>query len=301
MQDRSHLLTELRNPDSEFLDALPVEEQVKLMHRQDLQAVEAVGKVGDDLARAVRLVTSRLAGGGRLIYVGAGTSGRLGILDASEIPPTFRADPELVQGVIAGGPPAILRAQEGAEDDGEQAARDLQARNLSDKDVVFGITAGGTTPYVHGALNYARSIGCATIFLSCVQPIPGEPAADVVIRPLTGPEIITGSTRLKAGTATKLILNTVSTLAMVGLGKTYGNWMVDVQATNAKLRDRAARIVMALAGVDRATAETLLARAGGHAKVAIVMSRLGVDSDAARARLAEHGGRLRDTLGDRAP
>lgn len=297
MQDRSGLLTELRNPDSELLDAMPVEEQVKLMHRQDLQAVEAVGKVGDAVAAAVKLVTARLAAGGRLFYTGAGTSGRLGILDASEIPPTFRADPELVQGIIAGGMQAIFRAQEGAEDDAVQGGKDLEARGVTGKDVVFGITAGGTTPYVHGALRHARSIGAGTIFLSCVQPVADEPEVDVVIRPLTGPEVVTGSTRLKAGTATKLVLNTVTTLAMVGLGKTYGNWMVDVQASNEKLRDRAARIVSSLAGVNRGTAESLLAKAGGHAKVAIVISKLGVDADTARAKLAEHGGRLRGAIG----
>jgi N-acetylmuramic acid 6-phosphate etherase len=293
MQDRSGLLTELRNPASERLDQVSVEEQVNIMQQQDLQAVAAVGEVTAAIAAAVRLVTDRLRNGGRLFYVGAGTSGRLGILDASEIPPTFRAPPELVQGVIAGGTPAIFAAQEGAEDSADGGAADLRQRQVGAKDVVFGIAAGGTTPYVHGALRYAKSVGAGTIFLSCVQHFPGETEVDVVIRPLTGPEVVTGSTRLKAGTATKLVLNRVTTLAMVGLGKTYGNWMVDVQATNAKLRDRAARIVQTLTGTSRPEAEKLLESAGGHAKTAIAMHKLGVDREKANEALARVGGSLR--------
>lgn len=293
MQDRSGFLTEMRNPASEHLDSLSVVDQVKLMHEQDLQATQAVGLVGDSVAAAVKLVTERMKRGGRLFYVGAGTSGRLGVLDASEIPPTFRAPPEWVQGVIAGGIPAIFKAQEGAEDDAGGGERDLREREVGEKDVVFGITAGGTTPYVHGALRYAKSVGAGTIFLSCVQHFAGETEVDVVIRPLTGPEVVTGSTRLKAGTATKLVLNAVTTLTMVGLGKTYGNWMVDVNASNAKLRDRAARIVQSLTGKSRAEAEGLLAAAGGHAKVAIAMSKLGVDAAAANAALNAAGGSLR--------
>jgi len=293
MQDRSNFLTELPNPASEFLDSLSVEDQVKLMHQQDLQAANAVGEVGPAIAAAVKIVTERLRLGGRLLYVGAGTSGRLGVLDASEIPPTFRADPELVQGIIAGGIPAIFKAQEGAEDDASGGERDLVAKNLTSKDVVFGITAGGSTPYVHGALRYAKTVGSATIFLSCVAHSPGETEVDVVIRPLTGPEIVTGSTRLKAGTATKLVLNTVTTLAMVGLGKTYGNWMVDVQASNAKLRDRAARIVQTLTATTRPRAEELLALAGGHAKVAITMHKLNATAETAKVALGAAGGSLR--------
>lgn len=295
--DRSHLLTEQRLPASENLDAMTVEDQVRLFHEQDRAAVEAVGKCAPDIAAAVRLVTARLGGekgaGGRLFYAGAGTSGRLGILDASEIPPTFRADPTLVQGIIAGGLEAVFRAQEGAEDDAAAGARALDKRGVGPADVVCGIASGGTTPFVWGALRRARELGAGTLFLSCVQPVPGEPEVDVVVRPLTGPEIVAGSTRLKAGTATKLILNTLSTLTMVGLGKTYGNRMVDLRASNAKLRDRAIRLIADLTGQPLPQAETLLDRADGHVKTAVAMAWLGVDEPAARAALAAAGGRLR--------
>ncbi|HZN67635.1 MAG TPA: N-acetylmuramic acid 6-phosphate etherase, partial [Tepidisphaeraceae bacterium] len=229
MQDRSHLLTELRLPESMDLDAMGVEDAVALMNRQDAAAVAAVAAERDNVARAVRLVADALAGGGRLIYFGAGTSGRLGVLDAAECPPTFRTNPELVQGVIAGGEAAMFRAQEGAEDKAEGGAAAVDAKNVGPRDVVMGIAAGGTTPFVHGALRRAAERGAKTVFLSCVQAVEGEPEVDVVIRPLTGPEVVTGSTRLKAGTATKLVLNTVSTLAMVQLGKVYGNLMVDLR------------------------------------------------------------------------
>lgn len=291
--DRSKFLTEMRLPDSERLDEMSVEEQVALFHAQDKVAVDAVGKCGPAIAAAVRLVTDRLRNGGRLFYAGAGTSGRLGILDASEIPPTFRADPELVQGIIAGGTEAIFRAQEGAEDSEEGGARALDERKVGAKDVVFGIAAGGTTPFVHGALRRAKKLGAATVFLSCVHPFPGETEVDVVIRPLTGPEIVTGSTRLKAGTATKLALNAVTTLTMVALGKTYGNRMVDLKASNSKLVDRAIRLISDLTALPRDAAHDLLTRAEGHVKLALVMHARNVTPDEARELLAQAHGSLR--------
>jgi N-acetylmuramic acid 6-phosphate etherase len=298
MQDRSHLLTEQRLPESMQLDAMGVEEAVALINAQDAAAVAAVGAERANIAKAVALVAEALRAGGRLIYFGAGTSGRLGVLDAAECPPTFRTDPELVQGVIAGGEAAMFRAQEGAEDRAEDGAAAVDARNVGPSDVVMGIAAGGTTPFVHGALRRAAELGAKTIFLSCVQPVSGEPRVDVVIRPLTGPEVITGSTRLKAGTATKLVLNTISTLAMVRLGKVYGNLMVDLRATNQKLWDRGARIVGTVTGLGREDSMQLLRRADGHVKAAIVMHRRKIDLPEARRLLESNGGKLRAALGE---
>ncbi len=271
MNDRSKLLTELRNPDSTNLDALSVADAVELMHRQDLIAVEAVGKEKKSIASAVEIVAGQLRQGGRLLYFGAGTSGRLGVLDASECPPTFRADPETVQGVIAGGMEAMFKAKEGAEDSADGGAADVDSKHVTAKDVVMGIAAGGTTPYVHGALKRAKELGAKTIFLSCVQPVPNEPPVDVVIRPLTGPEVVTGSTRMKAGTATKLVLNAISTLAMVQLGKVYGNLMVDLKCSNSKLWDRGARIISTVTGIEKEPAMDVLKRSEGWVKAAIVM------------------------------
>jgi N-acetylmuramic acid 6-phosphate etherase len=297
MNDRSKLLTELRNPDSMNLDALSIPEAVELLHRQDLAALEAVGKEKAAITRAVELVTQQLRQGGRLIYFGAGTSGRLGVLDASECPPTFRADPETVQGVIAGGMEAMFKAKEGAEDLADGGAADVDAKQVTSKDVVMGIAAGGTTPYVHGALRRAAELGAKTIFLSCVQPVANEPKVDVVIRPLTGPEVVTGSTRMKAGTATKLVLNAISTLAMVQLGKVYGNLMVDLKASNTKLWDRGARIVSTVTGLEKDEAMTLLKRSEGHVKAAIVMHERHVDLPEARTLLEKAHGRLRVAMG----
>lgn len=294
--DRSKFLTEMRNPASEGLDSMSVEDQVRVMHAADQEAVTAVGKVTADIAKAVKLTVERLKKGGRLFYFGAGTSGRLGILDASEIPPTFRAEHTLVQGVIAGGTEAIFRAQEGAEDDPNGAAKVFEERSIGSNDVVMGIAAGGTTPYVHGALRLAKQKGCATLFLSCVAHYPGETEVDVVIRPLTGPEVITGSTRLKAGTATKLVLNTLTTLTMVGLGKTYGNLMVDLKASNTKLQDRATRLVSTLTSLPYEDAKTLLAQAGGHVKLAAAMHHLKADATTAQAALDKVSGNLREAI-----
>ena len=296
MQDRSHLLTEQRLPDSMQLDAMGVEDAVALMNAQDAAAVAAVAAEKANVAKAVNLVADALRRGGRLIYFGAGTSGRLGVLDASECPPTFRTDPEMVQGVIAGGEVAMFRAQEGAEDKAEDGAAAVDAKGMGPNDVAMGVAAGGTTPFVHGALRRAAGRGAKTIFLSCVQPVPNEPKVDVVIRPLTGPEVVTGSTRLKAGTATKLVLNTVSTLAMVQLGKVYGNLMVDLRATNQKLWDRGARIVATVTGLDRDASMELLRRSEGHVKAAVVMHARGVALDEARRLLEHSGGRLREAM-----
>ena len=293
MNDRSQLLTELRNPDSMRLDELSIADAVAVMNKHDRVAVEAVEKVRDDVVRAVEMVAGALRKGGRLIYAGAGTSGRLGVLDASECPPTFRASPEQVQGIIAGGKEAMFVAQEGAEDSPEGGATAMDERNVGANDVVMGIATGGTTPYVHGALNRARARGAKTIFFSCVQPVANEPQVDLVIRPLTGPEVLTGSTRLKAGTATKLVLNQITTLSMVQLGKVYENLMVDLRATNLKLWDRGARIIAMLTDLPKDEAMDLLKRADGHVKVAIVMHKRGVDREEALELLKRADGRLR--------
>ncbi|MGA2500464.1 MAG: N-acetylmuramic acid 6-phosphate etherase [Tepidisphaeraceae bacterium] len=298
---RSHLLTEQRLPESMDLDVLSVSDAIDMMHQQDLRAVQAVGAVREQIAAAVQLVADHLGRGGRLFYVGAGTSGRLGVLDASECPPTFRCDPEMVQGIMAGGNDAMFRSKEGAEDSSEGGAADMDARRVGPLDVVMGIASGGTTPYVHGALRRAIELGAGTIFFSCVQPVPGEASVDVVIRPLTGPEVVTGSTRLKAGTATKLVLNMISTLSMVRLGKVYENLMVDLRASNTKLRDRAARIICMLAGCSREEAVTTLDAAGGHVKLAVLMRKADLTADAARQRLVASAGRLRGALGETRP
>jgi N-acetylmuramic acid 6-phosphate etherase len=245
------------------------------------------------IARAIDLVVECFRAGGRLVYVGAGTSGRLGVLDASEMPPTYRTEPEMVQGVMAGGFEALLRAQEGAEDHPGDGAAAMDERNVDQRDFVLGIAASGTTPYVHGALARARELGARTGFLLCTYPSEEIlQTHDVVIAPLVGPEVITGSTRMKAGTATKMVLNMISTAAMVKTGKVYGNLMVDLQVTCQKLQDRGERILIDTLGVGRDEATRLLDAAGGHVKTAIVMSRLGLDAAAARKRLDEAGGAI---------
>ncbi len=250
---------------------MSIDEALEVLHAQDLRAVEAVGAVRPAIGKAIEIVVDRFKAGGRLLYVGAGTSGRLGILDASECPPTFRTDPELVQGIIAGGREAVFRAQEGAEDSAEDGGGAIDEKQVDSRDVVMGIAAGGTTPYVRGALARARQRGARTVFLTCVQAIAGDPAVDVTIRPLVGPEVVTGSTRLKAGTATKLVLNAITTLAMVRMGKVYENLMVDMRATNAKLRDRSERIFATVTGADRGVAAEWIGKADGHVKLAVVM------------------------------
>ncbi len=295
-------LTEQQNPRSRDIDRLSPLEIVDLVNAEDRTVAEAVGQEREAIALALELVTATLTGGGRLFYVGAGTSGRLGVLDAAEMPPTFGTDPELVQGIIAGGYEALVRAQEGAEDDPATGARDLEARGVRAGDFVLGIATSGTTPYVHGALARARELGARTGFLLCTPPSDELRALhDVVIAPLTGPEVITGSTRMKAGTATKMVLNTITTGAMVLAGKTWGNLMVDLQVTCAKLENRATRIVRATLGVEAPEAVALLEAAGGRVKTALVMGRLGVSRSEAEKRIAEAGGRLSRVAGQAGP
>ena len=290
-------LTEQRNPRSSHIDEMATLEIVDLINSEDRGIAAAVGAQRQQVARAIDLVVEGLRAGGRLVYVGAGTSGRLGVLDASEMPPTYRTEPELVQGVVAGGFEALLRAQEGAEDHPQDGAAAMDERNIAANDFVLGIAASGTTPYVHGALRRARERGARTGFLLCTPP-PQEllQAHDVVIAPLVGPEVITGSTRMKAGTATKMVLNMISTAAMVKTGKVLGNLMVDLQVTCQKLQDRGERILMDTLGLPREEAVRLLDAADGHVKTAIVMARLSLDAPEARRRLAEAGGSIGELL-----
>ncbi|HEX8339433.1 MAG TPA: N-acetylmuramic acid 6-phosphate etherase [Tepidisphaeraceae bacterium] len=294
--NRGDMLTERRLAESQALDRMSAGEIVAVMNAQDAVAVAAVAAIAADVARAVEIVAERLARGGRLIYAGAGTSGRLGVLDASECPPTFGVPAGVVVGLIAGGPEAVFKAREGAEDSANGGAAMIAESDVTEADTVCGIAAGGTTPFVAGALAEARRRGAATLFLTCVRAFDGEPAADVVLRPLTGAEVLTGSTRLKAGTATKLVLNQLSTAAMVRLGKCYENWMVDLRVTNAKLRERAERIVMAVSGATREQAAALLAATGDEVKTAVVAHRFGCPPAQAREKLAAASGRLRDAL-----
>lgn len=284
-------LTEQRNPRSGAIDRLSSIEIVRVVNAEDALVAEAVGKVAEAIAVAVDLALAAFRAGGRLIYVGAGTSGRLGVLDAAEMPPTYGTDPGMVQGVIAGGYAALVRAQEGAEDHPADGAAAMDDKEVSAADFVLGIATSGTTPYVHGALARARQRGARTGFLLCTPP-PSSLVRehDVVITPLTGPEVVTGSTRMKAGTATKMILNTITTAAMVRLGKVDGNLMVDLQVTCDKLQDRGERILMVTLGLGGPQARELLARASGHVKTALVMHRLALDADAARAALEGVGG-----------
>jgi N-acetylmuramic acid 6-phosphate etherase len=295
---RDPRLTEQRNPRSTRIDELDALQIVDLVNAEDRMVAAAVGEEREAIARALGLVEAAFRAGGRLIYVGAGTSGRLGVLDAAEMPPTYGTDPDLVQGIIAGGYAALVRAQEGAEDHPEDGAAAIDEKDVDARDFVLGIATSGTTPYVHGALARARERGARTGFLLCTDPPPGlVETHDVVIAPLVGPEVITGSTRMKAGTATKLVLNTLTTGAMVRLGKVYGNLMVDLQVTCQKLQDRGERILMEMLGVERPEARALLEAADGHVKTALVMGRLGVDGAEARRRLDEAGGVITRLVG----
>lgn len=294
--DRGHLLTEQANPLSETLDQLATPELVDLFCRNDLEPQRAVAAAAPQLSAAIDAVAGRLAAGGRLFYLGAGTSGRLGVLDAAECPPTFCTPPELVQGVLAGGAPALLRSSEGLEDQRQGGVDDLRCRGFGAQDCLVGIAAGGTTPYVLGALEHAQAIGALAIAMACVPAEQAPMPCAIDIRLLTGPELLAGSTRLKAGTATKMALNILSTGVMVRLGKVYGNRMVDVAVTNAKLEDRALRILRDLADVPRERGAELLAAAEGSVKLALLMAATGLDAQAARAQLASHGPSLRRTL-----
>jgi N-acetylmuramic acid 6-phosphate etherase len=288
--------TELRNPDSTAVDSLSSLEIVRLMNAQDRLVTDAVGREEQHIAVAIDIIAARIAAGGRLIYMGAGTSGRLGVLDASECPPTFSVPPGLVTGLIAGGRMALTSAIEGAEDRREDGRTDLESVSLTAGDVVMGIAASGRTPYVLGGLEYARQRGAVTIGFACSPDSALAPLCDVMIAPLVGPEILTGSTRLKSGTATKLVLNMLTTGAMIRLGKTYGNLMVDLTATNEKLRDRAQRIVAELTGLETVAVRELLARCDGQVKTAVVVHQLQLTPDAARHRLSECRGHLRRAL-----
>ncbi len=291
-----HLTTEARNPDSEELDGLSPAEIVELINAEDAKVAAAVGEQAANIAKAIEVIANRLGNGGRLVYIGAGTSGRLGLLDAAECPPTFNSDPSQVVGIIAGGPKAMLRAVEGAEDSPDLAAEDLKNIDLCSQDVVVGIATSGRTPFVLGALDYARSQGAYTIGLSCNRDAAIAARADLSIAPVVGPEVVSGSTRMKAGTATKMVLNMLTTGAMVGMGKTYGNLMVDLQATNTKLTERAKRIVCDLTDLTSDQAAVLLGRCDGELKTAIVAHRLNQEPGDARLRLKASRGHLKRAL-----
>lgn len=286
----SSLTTESWDLSIPDLAGLSPRDIAQVMNDADKSVALAVEAVLDQIGRAITLVAAALGSGGRLFYVGAGTSGRLGILDAAECPPTFSTEPELVQALIAGGPKAVFEAQEGAEDDADRGGRDLENVNARAGDVVVGITASGTTPYVLGALEWARQRCISTVGIACNPGSAIERVSDVAIAVDTGPEVIMGSTRLKAGTAQKMVLNMLSTGAMAALGKTFRNLMVDMRPTNQKLSDRAVRMVSLAVDVDGQTAATLLERAGGETKVAIAMAMLNINAVQARERLqAAHG------------
>lgn len=273
-----------------------------LIAAEDRAVPKAVHGQRKAIARAIAEAEATFRRGGRLIYVGAGTSGRLGVLDASEMPPTYGTDPDMVQGVIAGGYAALTRSQEGAEDTIENAVKDLNERGVRAGDFVIGIAASGTTPYVRRALEHARSVGASTALVACSPPPPETLAVtDILIQPITGPEVVTGSTRMKAGTATKLVLNTITSGAMIRLGKTFGNLMVDMRATNEKLKDRSERIVMETCGVHRARARALLSDAGGLVKTAIAMHFLSASRGDAELALAKSGGVIRKATGRKPP
>ena len=295
-------VTEQRNPRSASIDLATTLEIVDIMNTEDRSVPDAVARCRVEIAAVIGFVEEAFRSGGRLFYVGAGTSGRLGILDASECPPTFGSDPELVQGIIAGGERAVFRSQEGAEDHPEDGATAIDAVHLSSADVVVGIAASGTTPFVRGALQRAGSIGARTAIVACT-PVDAAFAAsvDATIIAIVGPEVVTGSTRLKAGTATKMILNMLTTGAMIRIGKTFGNLMVDLRATNLKLKDRSERILMEVCGVARDQARELLSAAGGSVKLAIVMHTLGATRDEAEAALAKGGGVIRRVVGGPPP
>jgi N-acetylmuramic acid 6-phosphate etherase len=295
-------LTERRNPRSSTIDTASALEIVDLIGAEDAGVPAAVARARIEVARVIELIEAGFRAGGRLIYVGAGTSGRLGVLDATECPPTFGTPPEMVVGVIAGGPPALVRSVEGAEDDVAAAHLAMESLNVGQTDVVVGIAASGTTPYVQGALLRSQSRGARTAFVSNSEPPPElKTSCDVCITVLVGPEIVTGSTRMKAGTATKLVLNTLTTGAMIRLGKIYGNLMVDLRAWNEKLVDRGQRIVMETTGLDRTSARRVIEAADGSVKTAIVMARRNVAKEEAEQLLAQHHGRLRAIVGDPPP
>ena len=295
-------ITEQRNPRTAAIDLASPLEIVDLINAEDRTVADAVATQRQAIAAAMEVAERSLRAGGRMFYVGAGTSGRLGVLDASECPPTFGSDPDTVQGIIAGGAEALTTALEGAEDKPENARADIAARNIGEKDFVIGIAASGTTPYVSAALAEAKQRRAATAIIACSPPSEDvRRVVDVAILPITGAEVVMGSTRMKAGTATKLVLNTLTTGVMIRMGKTFGNLMVDLRATNKKLKDRSERILMEVCGIEREAARALIDRAGGRVKVAIVMHKLGVAPDAAERALAEHDGVIRRVTREEPP
>jgi N-acetylmuramic acid 6-phosphate etherase len=295
-------VTEQRNPRTAAIDLASPIEIVDLMNTEDRSVPDAVAACRTEIAAVIGLVEHAFRSGGRLFYVGAGTSGRLGILDASECPPTFGSDPEMVQGIIAGGPPAVFRSQEGAEDHPAHGAAAIDAAGITRADVVVGVAASGTTPFVRGALGKAGEIGARTVILACTPVDPAFAASvDVALIAIVGPEVVTGSTRLKAGTATKMILNMITTGAMIRIGKTFGNLMVDLRATNLKLKDRSERILVEVCGVSREEARQLLDASGGSVKLAIVMQKLGLARPDAETALRAGGGVIRRVVGGPPP
>lgn len=296
LQNRGYLLTEQINTKSQNLDQLSTLDMVQVFNQEDQRTVAAIAAAAPMLAKAIDRTADSLREGGRLFYIGAGTSGRLGVLDAAECPPTFCTAPELVQGILAGGPPALLRSSEALEDLPEDGAAAMATHQISALDVVVGITAGGTTPYVHGALNEASLRGATTIFMTCVPIDQVSIEVDIDLRLLVGPEVLAGSTRLKAGTVTKMALNILSTGVMVKLGKVYGNRMVDVSVTNTKLHDRALRIISALTDLSRAEADTLLDRSDQKVKLALLMHWAELDKELAQKTLEQNDGDLRQAL-----
>ncbi|HTW64121.1 MAG TPA: N-acetylmuramic acid 6-phosphate etherase [Bryobacteraceae bacterium] len=290
------LLTEQPNQASSHIDALPTAAILAVINQEDQKVAPAVAAEIPKIVAAVDRIVESVRSGGRLFYIGAGTSGRLGVLDAAECPPTFHVAPDLIQGILAGGEAALARATEASEDNPEEGRRDLAAHGFSSKDVLVGIAASGRTPYVLGAVEEAERVSALTIGISCTPDSPLSRLAHIAITPLPGPEVIAGSTRMKAGTATKLVLNMISTAVMIRLGYVYGNRMVNVQPRNTKLRDRATRIISESADLSYERAGQLLVQAGDRVTVAIVMARLGLDRVSAEARLAKTGGRLSEAL-----
>lgn len=296
--DLNSINTEQRNSRTTHIDTMSTLDMVKLINEEDKKVAVAVGEEAEHIAAAVDVIAGQLGQGGRLVYVGCGTSGRLGILDAVECPPTYSTDPEEVIGLIAGGNEAIFRAKEGAEDDPVLGVEDLKKINFSSRDVLVGIAASGRTPYVLGAMEYARNLGAHVIGISCSTGSQVEQAAEIAITPLPGPEVVTGSTRMKSGTAQKMVLNMLSTGAMIKLGKVYGNLMVDVKPSNEKLVERCKRIVCQATGVDYDTAARTLQACGYRAKVAIVMLKTGTDAHSAEQLLAQHDNRVAAAIGE---
>ena len=289
--------TERRNPRSVDIDLFPTERILRIINAEDATVATAVSTAIPQIAKAVDMAVAAIRGGGRILYVGAGSSARIAALDAAECPPTFRAPPEWVEAVIAGGTKALAHAMEGAEDDTDKATADMKAKKVSNKDLVIGVAASGATPYTCTALEYARTKGAHTIALVALQDTPMARGAELAIETLVGPEIVTGSTRMKAGTAQKLVLNMISTTTMIRLGLTYSNWMINVTMTNTKLRARGVHMLREILGVNHDEAEKLTQRSGGQLKVAVIMGALGCSRKDAELRLAEGNGNLRKILG----